>query len=167
MTESGDQELDQEFGGGASESTEPAWGSSTSTDVSLKEHLELNAGWEWRYDNLDRRWTWRFMQERDRRYAEVQAERDKAEVISRETQTYKDMKANELREQIADERGRYVTQNELVSAMNEIKAILGPIVEYVASQRGSREGATDFRQLIAWGVATALGIWAVVQAFGV
>ena len=64
----------------------------------------------------------RFEAERDRRYTEVNLEREKALKIketadraalelAREIQTYKDEKANELRSQIEGERGTYVTQN--------------------------------------------------------
>jgi hypothetical protein len=65
----------------------------------------------------------RFDQERDRRYFEVNVEREKALKIketadlaalglAREIQTYKDEKANELREQINSERGLYLTRVE-------------------------------------------------------
>lgn len=145
--------IEEPEGGGASETTDPASGTSAATDVALKEFIEL-----------DHKWLWRFLQERDRRYTEVQHERDKAEVIARETQTYKDMKANELREQIPAERGRYVTQNELTGAVNEIKAILEPVVEFVHGQRGSRQGSLDLRQMIAWGIAAVLGLLALGQA---
>jgi len=78
----------------------------------------------------------RFDAERDRRYTEVNIEREKAlkikEVadlkaldLAREIQIYKDEKANELREQINSERGLYVT-----------KAEMEPIKTYVASQTG-------------------------------
>lgn len=143
----------EENGGGASLSTDPATGTSAATDVSLREYVELGD-----------KWRWRFLQERDRRYAEVQTERDKAEVIARETQTYKDMKANELREQLAAERLEYASKSDLKAAIETITATLKPIVEFVASQQGSRQGSSDFRQLIAWGIAAALGIWAIVQA---
>jgi hypothetical protein len=71
--------------------------------------------------------------ERDRRYFEVNVEREKALKIketadlaalglAREIQTYKDEKANELREQINSERNLYVTKDELVSALNVVTA---------------------------------------------
>ncbi len=81
--------------------------------VSLKEHFEtiihLNG---------------RFMEERDRRYSEVNIEREKAlkikEVadlkaldLARDIQVYKDEKANQLREQINSERGLYATNKDL------------------------------------------------------
>ena len=78
----------------------------------------------------------RFQQERDRRYAEVNIEREKALKIketadlaalqlAREIQTYKDEKANELREQINSERGLYATNRDLE-----------PLKTYVAGQTG-------------------------------
>lgn len=156
---------DVDPGGGASLTTDPAAGSSAATDVSLRE-----------YQALDRLWVWRFMEERDRRYAEVQREREKALQIkeradrdalelARAIQTYKDEKANELREQISRERGEYVTQSELKGVVGEIRAILKPVEEYIAGQQGGRQGALDQRQLVAWIIAAAAGVWALVQAF--
>lgn len=74
--------------------------------------------------------------ERDRRYAEVNVEREKALKIketadlaalqlAREIQTYKDEKANELREQINSERGLYATNKDIE-----------PIRSYIAAQTG-------------------------------
>jgi hypothetical protein len=78
----------------------------------------------------------RFNEERDRRYAEVNIEREKALKIketadfaalglAREIQNYKDEKANELREQISSERGLYATNKDIE-----------PIKAYVSSQTG-------------------------------
>jgi vacuolar-type H+-ATPase subunit H len=75
----------------------------------------------------------KFQGERDRRYGEVKEAEEKAlkikeradEValgLQRETQQYKDEKANELREQIASERNLYVTKDQLGSAIREIAA---------------------------------------------
>lgn len=135
-------------GGGASRSTDPAGGTSSATDVSLREYLEA------------------VLYERDRRYKEVQQERDKAEILRAANQAYRDEKANELREQISQERGRYVTQDALTSAVETLEATLKPVLEYVASQQGARSGALDQRALVAWLIAAALGLWAIFQAFG-
>lgn len=80
--------------------------------------------------------------ERDRRYAEVDIEKEKALKIkeagdlaalqlARDIQTYKDRQANELREQIGSERGLYVTQAEFK-----------PVLQFVAGQL-ARTGATS------------------------
>jgi hypothetical protein len=93
--------------------------------VSLREHLEAL-----RQADLD------FAEERDRRYAEVNIEREKALKIketadlaalqlAREIQTYKDEKANELREQINSERGLYATNKDIE-----------PLKAYISGQMG-------------------------------
>jgi hypothetical protein len=97
--------------------------------VSLREYLEaIRLG-----DML-------MAEERDRRYAEVSLEREKALKIKEtaderalklasEIQAYKDEKANELRSQIESERGKYMTHSEFEVAH-------APVLEYVISQRG-------------------------------
>jgi len=70
------------------------------------------------------KWRDKFYEERDRRYTEVNIEREKALKIketadlaalqlAREIQTYKDEKANQLREQINSERNLYPTKSQL------------------------------------------------------
>ena len=82
----------------------------------------------------------RFMEERDRRYTEVNIEKEKALKIketadlaalqlARDIQIYKDEKANELREQIGSERGLYVTRPELK-----------PLMDYVSLMQGREKG---------------------------
>jgi Flp pilus assembly protein TadB len=98
------------------------------------------------------------MDERDKRYAEVNIEREKALAIlkeadnkalelAREIQIYKDEKANELREQINSERGLYVTHAELK-----------PLMEFVLSQQGSSSTSTKLigYMFAAAGLATAI-----------
>lgn len=146
--------MPDEVGGGASRSTDPAFGTSTATDVSLKEHIEL-----------DQRWTWRFMQERDRRYTELQALRDEAAVIARDTQTYKDRQANELREQLARERADYASKTDLQGALETVNATLKPLVEYVAGQQGGRQGILDQRTAVQWGLTIVAALVAIYFAF--
>lgn len=78
-------------------------------------------------------WEWEFWTERDRRYTAIAVEKEKALKIketadlaalqlAREIQTYKDEKANELREQISSERGNYASKDDLASTLREIKA---------------------------------------------
>jgi len=129
--------MKSDLGGGASASTEVATGSSTGTDVSLREYVALND-----------KWLWRFWKERDRRYTEVQRERDKAEVLRAANQAYRDEKANELREQISSERGDYASKTDLANAIETITATLKPLVEFVAGEQGARQGGLDTRSLI-------------------
>jgi hypothetical protein len=93
--------------------------------VSLKEHFEtvmlLND---------------RILAERDRRYSEVNIEREKALKIketadlaalglARDIQIYKDEKANELREQISSERGIYATKEDIEPLKTFVNAQTG------------------------------------------
>lgn len=89
-------------------------------------------------------------EERDRRYAEVNVEKEKALKIketadlaalqlARADQTYKDEQANKLREQINSERNIYVTQDQLAAAVREMTSLVKPVAEYVSGQRGGRE----------------------------
>lgn len=95
----------------------------------------------------------RFQEERDRRYSEVTAEREKAlkikEVadlaaleLAREIQAYKDEKANELREQINSERGLYVTKSDLTAAVEKMEAQIAPLLDWITTERG-RSGARE------------------------
>ncbi len=132
-----------EPGGGASLSTDPAAGTSSATDVSLREYFQT-VNW----------WRDRFEAERDRRYAEVNVEKEKALKIketadlaalqlAREIQTYKDEKANELREQINSERGLYATKGDVTSAVEKVEATIVPLAEYVSRQQGRSAGISS------------------------
>jgi len=153
-------------GGGASRTTEPASGTSAATDVSLREHLAQRlTETEHRIDERDRylrEADWRLAQERDRRYQELAEERDRryAEVaterekalkiketadlaalgLAREIQSYKDEKANELREQISAERGNYATKDDVGAAVSKIEAQMKPLNDYIISQQGRSSG---------------------------
>lgn len=108
--------------------------------VPIREHLEAIRA-------LDHQ----LAEERDRRYAEVALEREKALKIketadraalqlAREIQTYKDEKANELRSQIERERGDYPTRSELAAAVDKFEALVKPISAYVSAQTGRSAG---------------------------
>jgi sugar-specific transcriptional regulator TrmB len=75
----------------------------------------------------------KFLEERDRRYAEVKIEQEKAIKIketadlaalqlARQIQEYKDEKANELRSQIEREQGERATKKELQDAVEKVQA---------------------------------------------
>jgi hypothetical protein len=101
-------------------------------------------------------WREKFASERDRRYTEVSIEREKAlkikEVadlaalqLAREIQTYKDEKANELREQISSERGLYASKEDVANLAAKVDALLKPLNDYVSANRGGDNKATDLR----------------------
>lgn len=67
----------------------------------------------------------------DQRALQIKEQGDaKALNLERETQQYKDEKANQLREQINSERGLYVT-----------KAELKPFTDYITAQQGQIKGS--------------------------
>jgi hypothetical protein len=111
----------------------------------------------------------RLTDERDRRYSEVNVEKEKALKIketadfaalqlAREIQTYKDEKANELREQINSERGLYATKSDLENAVREIGAAVKPLSEYVSSQTGRTGG---IGAMYGWIIAAVGAIMAI------
>lgn len=113
-----------------------------------------------------------FQNERDRRYAEVKAAEEKALLVkqraddqalslAREIQTYKDEKANELREQISSERGNYATKADLISLGEKFDALHKPVVEFMASASGRGIGLNDGRTLIGWIIALVVGLIAI------
>lgn len=109
--------------------------------------------------------------ERDRRYAEVAQERAKALAIkeeadkealklAREAQTYKDLKANELREQIASERGSYLTVDSYDERHDELIRRLTFLEKALAEGGGRRAFISS-----TWGfVAGAVGVAAAIAA---
>lgn len=112
------------------------------TTDTLREHLQVMHQAEDKFD-----------QERDRRYTEVNLEKEKALRIketadlsalklAREIQNYKDEKANELRSQIESERGSYATQIELSSSMEKLQAELHGNMENLTVRMESQTRST-------------------------
>lgn len=60
--------------------------------------------------------------------------------LARQIQTYKDEKANELREQINSERGLYATKTDLAQAVDKVEALIKPQQDYVRLQTGQTKG---------------------------
>lgn len=117
----------------------------------------------------------KFHEERDRRYAEVAIEREKALKIkeaadlaalglAREIQTYKDEKANELRSQIERERGSYATKSDLQASVEKIEEALKPIQEFVSVARGQNRGTDNVWKYI-FSVIAAVGVVIGALAF--
>jgi len=113
-----------------------------------------------------------FQKERDRRYAEVKAAEEKALLVkqraddqalllAREIQTYKDEKANELREQINSERGLYATKADLLALSDKFDAAHRPVVEFMAAAIGTGMGGKRERDQIAWVIAIIAALIAI------
>lgn len=115
-----------------------------------------------------------FQHERDRRYHELAVEREKALKIketadlaalelAREIQTYKDEKANQLREQLGKERLEYASKGDLKAATEKIEETLKPIIEFIASQRGQNRGTDNVWKYI---FAAATFVFGILGAIG-
>lgn len=159
-------------GGGASRSTDPAAGTSAATDISLREYFEALRHSD---DKVDQ-WIFRFYEERDRRINEVGVEREKALKIketadlaalglAREIQTYKDEKANELREQISSERGAYATKEDVKALDEKLEVRLAPLIAYVASQQGRAAGIDNFTKTLIALVGVVLVLAGLIVGF--
>jgi len=101
------------------------------------------------------------LEERDRRYSEVKSAEEKALkvkeqadekalMLAREIQTYKDEKANELREQINSERGLYASKADLIAVSKEFTATIAPLVQFMSTMQGEKGGRLSMRELITW-----------------
>ena len=110
-----------------------------------------------------------FDEERDRRYIEVNSERQlamrikdeadrEAMDLARQAQIYKDEKANQLREQIGAERGRYATKEDLQALADKFDLMHQPVVEFIASQTGRTGGVSASWTLITTLVSFAVGL---------
>jgi hypothetical protein len=133
--------------------------------VSVLEHLSIVRDLQIRHVDELRTAEERFQAERDRRLTEVNAEKEKALTaafiaaekalqiketadraalgLAREIQTYKDEKANELREQISSERGRYATKDDLAAVTSKLEAIIRPLGDWIVTQQGRAGGLND------------------------
>jgi len=119
--------------------------------VSLQEHLEKLRAAEAK-----------FQEERDRRYTEVNAERERALgfkeeadrralALARAIQDYKDERANDLREQLGSQAGTFATNKDLE-----------PIKAFIASQTGRGIG---MNALAGWLVSLLMASVAISALF--
>lgn len=105
-----------------------------------------------------------FNEERDRRYAEVNVEKEKALKIketadltalelARESQVYKDERNDSMREQNLKENGRYATRDDLAAVfaksekalaqvVEEMRLAFKPIVDHIAADNGASKTTT-------------------------
>jgi hypothetical protein len=114
----------------------------------------------------------KFQLERDRRYTEVNIEKEKALKIketadlaalslARDIQIYKDEKANELREQINRERGFYASKNDVTASAEKIEAIIAPLLTYVNQQQGRGGGISMMGAIVVGAFIVLSGISAI------
>ena len=90
----------------------------------------------------------RFGNERDRRYTEVNIEKEKALKIketadlaalqlARESQSLKELQNDALRDKTLSESGIYATNAGVAQAIGDLKTSLQPLVDYVSAHKGA------------------------------
>jgi hypothetical protein len=123
----------------------------------------------------------RFEDERDRRYTEVNIEKEKALKIketadlaalqlARESQAYKEQQNDALRDKSLRDSGIYATNDGVTHAINELRTsftdALKPLVDFVSSQGGRGGGVKATWTTIYMAVGgTAIAITALYQIF--
>ena len=86
----------------------------------------------------------------DQRALDIKEKADVAALdLAREIQTYKDEKANELREQIASERHLYATTSDLSALDDKLTAQFKPLYDYIAVRQGRDVGISTTMAVIA------------------
>ncbi len=109
------------------------------TIATLKEHWDT-------VDAANRR----FEDERDRRYTEVNIEKEKALKIketadlaalslARESQTYKEQQNDALRDKNLQDSGVYAKNSDVAQMIGDLKKSLDPFLDYVTAQQGGAQ----------------------------
>jgi hypothetical protein len=118
-------------------------------------------------------WRDRFDAERDRRYTEVNIEKEKALKIketadlaalslARESQTYKEQQNDALRDKNLAQSGIYATNESVAHAFDELNKQLKPVFEFVVSQQGGSQYGNSIWQRGGTLVAVLAGIIGVI-----
>lgn len=118
----------------------------------------------------------RFQDERDRRYTEVNVEKEKALKIketadlaalslARESQVYKDQQADVMREKNLAASGVYATNADLALVVEKFEKAITPLTNFINSQKGFTQGnqftmGKIFAMIAA--VGTIIGILVVI-----
>lgn len=135
-------------------------GDKLATTNSAGERVELEAVGGWTietlkeyYDAQERART-RFEDERDRRYTEVNIEKEKALKIketadlaalslARESQTYKEQQNDALRDKNLAQSGIYATNQDVAKLFDDFNTKLQPVFEFVVAQQGQTNGTSS------------------------
>jgi hypothetical protein len=117
----------------------------------------------------------RLQAERDRRYAEVALEREKAIKIKdaadeeamrirRAQEAYREDHDNRFREQLKDERLTYATKTDLVAFREQYEIAHKPLADYVLASRASEITRTESKQSTFASIDMSAKIFGVVVA---
>lgn len=135
------------------------------TIATLKAHMDTVTDMEQRFDD-----------ERDRRYTEVNIEKEKALKIketadlaalslARESQTYKEQQNDALRDKNLAQSGIYATTADVAHAFDELKVQLKPVFDFVIGWQGQVQNGDKI-----WGkgttfIAVAVGVIGLIYGF--
>jgi len=117
----------------------------------------------------------KFQDERDRRYAEVNIEKEKALKIketadlaalelARESQKYKEERNDSMREQTITDKGEYATHADVAVVVDRMEKTLKPIVEYISGQQGATTSG-QINTSKTFGIIAATGTVVGILAF--
>jgi len=113
--------------------------------VTLREYLEgLRAADQRLADERDRRYA-EVSRERERAASEKAAADDRALQLARAAQDYRDQQANHLREQLYTERGTFITKSDHQALIERVEASIKPLADFVAAQQGRLIGEAGTR----------------------
>jgi hypothetical protein len=107
----------------------------------------------------------RWLEERDRRYSELAAERERALELAHGHQRRQDEKNEELLEHILEKLGHCTTHDDFEAFRREREQTLKPLMEFVAAERGRSTGSDSMRNLffavggLLVGAATVILMW--------
>jgi hypothetical protein len=111
--------------------------------------------------------------ERDRRYAEVNVEKEKALKIketadltalelARESQVYKDERNDSRNEQSIKQTGIYATRDDIAMVLSKMDEALKPLIKFVNAQQGSSVGVAESTNKFHVNTSTIIGIIGIV-----
>lgn len=118
----------------------------TDETVTLREHLEA-------------------LRSADQRALEIKQKADEQALeLSREAQRYRDEQANKLRDQINEERGKYLTKDEYDGKHEELIRRMGAVEQILAETGGNNRGRLDSRALLFTTLSLGVGFVGIVVA---
>lgn len=115
----------------------------------------------------------KILEERDRRYAEVNVEKEKALKIketadlaalslARESQVYKDQQADVMREKSLAASGVYATNADVQAMGAKFEESLKPLFEFINAQKGGKQGSVETTGKVAAFATIAISVVAIV-----
>ena len=113
--------------------------------------------------------------ERDRRYTEVNIEKEKALKIketadlaalqlARESQSLKELQNDALRDKTLSESGIYATNASVSSAISELKQSLQPLIDFMSASKGASKGSEVTWGKVAGTASILIAAWIALKS---